>query len=167
MSRWYKWKKFLFSNKKNVTPSTYYQVYLEGKLLGTISSKTELENYIDRNGEYYKKKYHVSKVYAPESLQIKKNYTYSGDVTSVQNIYKKIKKKDTFTIKGYQFVIKHKDDKDKIKNIKINVLNKNVFKKAVTTLINTYVGKENYNLYLEDNQMKFDTTGETIENVYI
>lgn len=44
-----------FSNKKNVTPSTYYQVYLEGKLLGTISSKTELENYIDRNGEYYKK----------------------------------------------------------------------------------------------------------------
>lgn len=156
-----------FSNKKNVTPSTYYQVYLEGKLLGTISSKTELEDYIDRNGEYYKNKYHVSKVYAPESLQIKKNYTYSGDVISVQDIYKKIKKKDTFTIKGYQFVIKHKDDKDKIKNIKINVLNKNVFKKAVTTLINTYVGKDNYDLYLEDNQMKFDTTGETIENVYI
>ena len=26
---------------------------------------------------------------------------------------------------------------------------------------------KNYNLYLEDNQMKFDTTGETIENVYI
>ena len=156
-----------FSNKKNVTPSTYYQVYLEGKLLGTISSKTELENYIDRNGEYYKKKYHVSKVYAPEGLQIKKIYTYSGDVVSVQSIYKKIKKKDTFTISGYQFVIKHKDENDKINNVKINVLDKNVFKKAVTTLINTYVGEENYNLYIEDNQMKFDTTGETIENVYI
>lgn len=158
-----------FSNKKNVTPSTHYQVYLEGKLLGTISSKTELEDYIDRNGEYYKKKYKVSKVYAPEGLQIKKVYTYSGDVISVSEIYKKIKKKDTFTIRGYQFVIKHKDkdDEEKIDNVKINVLNKNVFKKAVTTLINTYVGEDNYRLYLDDNQMKFDTTGETIENVYI
>ena len=35
-----------FSNQKSTTPNSYYQVYLDGSILGTISSKRELQDYI-------------------------------------------------------------------------------------------------------------------------
>ena len=79
-----------FGYKQNTLPNNYYQVYLNDELLGTIESKKELEDYIDKNGEYYKKKYDVDRVYAPNGLQIKEVTTYSGDVTSVKKIYNKI-----------------------------------------------------------------------------
>jgi len=47
------------------------------------------------------------------------------------------------------------------------VLNKGIFKDAVTNLIDTYVGKEAYKKYVDENQSKIDTTGEIIENVYV
>lgn len=40
-----------FSNNKTIQPNSYYQVYLDNKLLGTVKSKKELENYIDNKGK--------------------------------------------------------------------------------------------------------------------
>ncbi len=158
-----------FQSKKTTIPNNYYQVFLDGKLLGTIADKNELDNYIDENGQYYKNKYKVSKVYAPEKLTVKKITTFSSDVSSVSDIYKKIKKKSSFTIQGYEMTIKSNDDQNdkKSKSVKINVLKKSTFKKAVTTLINTYVGEDAYNNYLDDNQMTIESTGEIIDNVYV
>jgi len=158
-----------FKAKKSPMPNSYYNVFLNDKLLGTIVDKNELDKYIDKNGNYYKNKYKVDKVYAPEGLHVKKVTTFSGDIDSVQDIYKKINKKSSFTIQGYQMTIKQKSsDKDKkIKSTKINVLKKSTFKNAVTTLINTYVGKDAYERYLNDEQSEIDTTGETVENVYV
>ena len=46
-------------------------------------------------------------------------------------------------------------------------MDKNVFKDAVTTLIKTFVGADAYQAYIDDNQVKIETTGENIEDVYV
>ena len=71
-------------------PKTVYRVYLEGKSLGIIKSKTELENYIDKKQQQIKEKYGVDKVYAPKDIDIIKEITFSEDVTSIKKIYNKI-----------------------------------------------------------------------------
>ena len=151
-------------------PNNYYKVYLENKSLGVISSKDKLEKYINENGEYYKKKYNVSKVYAPVGLRIEKLTTYDGKTADVKQIYNKIKKAANFTVEGYEFIITktiNEDGKDKKIKTKINVLDKKTFKDAVNTIISTYIDEDKYNLYLTDNQLEINGTGEKIENVYI
>ena len=54
-----------------------YRVYLEGKSLGLIESKKDLENYIDKEQQMIKDKYNVSRVYAPKGLEIKEEITYN------------------------------------------------------------------------------------------
>ena len=148
------------------SPNSYYKVYLEGKSLGTIKSKASLEKYIDDKGEYYKNKYNVDKIYSPSGLQIKKISTYDDTLDDISNIYKKIDKSSKFTVKGYEFNIK-KDIDGKIKKQSVYVLKKSVFKKAIETLINTFVGEDRYEAYIDGNQVKIESTGENIENVYI
>lgn len=155
-----------FGYKKSALPNHYYKVYMDGKVLGVIKSKEKLENYIDENGSYYKRKYKVNKIYAPAGLQIKEFVTYDNNVDRVSEIYNKIKKKSNFAVKGYVMTVNKKSD-DKIKKVKIYVLKKKIFKDAVTGLINTYVGKDNYNSYVNDTQSEIDTTGEIIKNVYL
>ena len=151
-----------FNYSNNIEPNIYYQVYLDDKLLGTIKSKEKLEEYIDERGKYYKKKYNVDTVYAPNGLEIKKILTYHDEVSSIRDIYKKIEKEKSFTVKGYQFTIK----KDK-KSTVVNVINKNDFKKAIETTIKTFVGSENYENYLNDTQEEITSTGRIIENIYV
>ena len=160
-----------FGYKKTAEPNYYYRVYMDNEILGTIKSKEELENYINKNGAYYKKKYNVNNVYAPNGLNIVKLTTYNGKVDSVGRVYQKIKKQNPFTVKGYKITIKkEKEDENKVKKIDkktIYVLKENTFKTAVNTIINTFVGKEKYEAYKNNTQEKIDTTGETIENVYV
>lgn len=156
-----------FGYNQTTLPNNYYQVYLNDELLGTVSSKQELEDYIDKNGNYYKNKYDVDRVYAPNGLQIKEVTTYSGDITSVKKVYNKVKKEEPLTVEGYQMTIKHQNDDDEITTTEIYVLDTDVFKEAVNTLIGTFVGEDNYKLYLNDEQPEIETTGENIEDVYV
>lgn len=151
-----------FNYNNNVEPNAYYQVYLDEELLGTIKSKRALENYIDKRGDYYKNKYHVKKVYAPEGLEIKKVVTYHDDLKTIREIYKEIEKKKSFTVAGYQFTIK----KDK-KQQKIYVIDQKIFKKAIENTIKTFVGSDTYDKYLNDTQDKITSTGRIVENVYL
>lgn len=158
--------------KASPEPNNYYEVYLNDKALGTIVSKDELEDYIDENGSYYKNKFDVDKVYSPKGLQIKKLTTYDGDVDSVSDIYKKISKDESFTVRGYEFVIKgqkaeNEGEEAKLVTQSIYVLDKDVFKEAVEALIRTFVGEDQYKAYIEDNQVKIETIGEEIQNVYV
>ena len=155
-----------FGYKKISVPNNYYQVYFEGKNLGTIASKKELEDYISENGQKYKNKYNVDKVYAPQGVQIKKLVTYDGKVDEVSDIYQKIKNEEDFTVKGYNIKLKQQTD-DKTKTTNIYVLNKKTFKDAVNIVINTFVGKDAYESYLNDTQSEIETTGKIIENVYV
>lgn len=153
---------FSFGYKNNNNPSTLYKVYLNGEVLGVIESKDKLENYIDKQNKEYKEKYGVSKVYAPNGLEIRKISTYNSKVDSVKTVYKKIKEKADFTILGYQFNIKS-EDKVKI----VYVTDDDIFKNAMEATIKTFVGEEEYNNYKNEEQNSITTTGSIIENVYI
>ncbi len=104
----------------------------------------------------------IEKVYSPNGLNIEKVLTYNGELTDIQDIYSKIIDLKSFTVKGYQFTI-NKDDKTEY----IYVTDKKIFEDAVNSLISIYVGKDDYKAYLEDNQLKIETVGSLIENVYI
>lgn len=151
-----------FGYRKSSEPNTYYKVYLNSEEIGVIKSKTELETYIDKKNTEYKKKYGVTNIYIPNGLQIKKVNTYDTKTVSVETIYDIIYEKEPFTISGYQFSIKTDDT---VKTI--YVLEKDTFKKAVNSMIETFVGKEKYGEYLTNTQEKIQTTGSEIQNIYV
>lgn len=151
-----------FGYRKSSEPNTYYKVYLNSEELGIIESKEELQEYIDEKSSEYKKMYNVKNVYAPNGLEIKKINTYDTKTISVEEIYNKIASKEPFTIAGYQFSIKKEDSIQKI-----YVIDKNIFKDSVESIIETFVGKENYANYKEKTQSQIETTGNIIESVYV
>lgn len=176
----------LTTTKKKTEPRTYYNVYLDGDLIGTIKSKEELEKYIDKQNEAYKKEYNVDTIYAPNGLDVKADVIFNNKISTVQEIYAKIQHQRPFTIKGYQYTItssyinsdetydengelqetKEENDQDPSK-IKIYVLDKNVFKDSIETFIKTYAGDDAYEAYKNKTQKEIETTGAIIENVYL
>lgn len=151
-----------FGYKHNLEPNSYYQVYLDDELLGTIKSKTELEKYIDKRGEYIKNKYNVNKILKPNGLEIKKVSTYENELLSIEEIYDIILDKKAFTIEGYQFTIT-----GDFGTQKIYVLDPNIFENAVVATIENFVGKEKYAAFKNEAQTKIETTGSYTNNIYI
>ena len=157
------------SNKQK--PKTYYNVYLDGELVGSIKSKKALEKYIDNQNEEYKKKYNVDTIYAPNGLDIKADVVYSNKTEKVETLYKKIQNKRPFTIKGYQYTITSsyasESEDNKANQIKIYVLDKEIFTNSIETFIKTYAGEDAYEAYKNKTQKEIETTGSIIENVYV
>ena len=104
----------------------------------------------------------IENVYTPEGINIEKTLTFSDELNTVEEVYSKIVAVKSFTIKGYQFTIKN-DDKINY----IYTINKDIFEQATNELIKIYVGAETYQKYLDDSQIKIETVGSLIENVYI
>lgn len=151
-----------FGYNKIEEPNIYYQVFLDGELLGTVTSSKKLEKYIDSQNEYIKNKYKVDKVYSPLGLKIEKVMTYSNEVDGISELYDKIKAKKAFTIRGYQMTIIDGDN-----NQVIYATNTDIFSEALENTIKTFVGTENYSKYLNNSQDEIKETGTVIENVYI
>ena len=85
------------SYRSDIDPDAYYEVYLDGDVIGAVKSKKELENYIDKNNYYYKKKFDVKNVYSPNGLVIEKKLTYDKKISSVEDIYNIIQARRPFT----------------------------------------------------------------------
>lgn len=155
---------FLLGFNFNTTkePNSYYQVYLDNEILGTVTSKKELEDYINKKGDSIKQKYQVENVYAPNGLQIKKINTFNNKLSKIEDIYSKIEEKSPFTIHGYVFNIKKENE-----TIKVYVTSPDIFKDAVMEMIYTFVGKNSYQAYLDGTQLKIVSTGKEITNVYL
>jgi hypothetical protein len=155
-----------FENDKanaNVVPRELYQVYLSGEKIGVIESKEKLEKYIDNKQEEIKKKYGVKKVYPPKDLNIQKYVGYDNNILSEEKMYEKISKKSPFTIKGY--IVKIKSSTEGVDDKKINVLDKSLFEDAGQTVIEHFVGTDNFKLFLNDEQQKIDSTGKIISSI--
>lgn len=155
------------------TPKTLYRVYLKGKSIGLIKSKTELENYIDKKQNQIKEKYDVDKVYVPDDLDIVKEVTFDNNITSVEKIYKKIENISPFTIRGYAITIGGIDtqaaDGTKIKGKRqtIYVLDKSIFEDAVDNIVHSFIPEEDYKNFANDTQEKIEDVGKIIERIYI
>lgn len=148
------------TKKENDTIQNVYQVYLDGKEMGIITSKEELEKYIDRQQSLIKSKYNVKKVYSPKGLDVRKYQTYKKNIESVETVYNKIKNKKPFTIEGYVIKIKGEDIDETI-----NTLKKSTFTKAMEKSIEAFVDKDQYKLYLDNKQLQIKDTGSIIENI--
>lgn len=152
-----------------------YRVYLHGESIGIISSKDKLEEYIDKEQAEIKDKYNVDKVYAPNDLDIVREYTYSSDLSSEEEVYQDIKDamgSEAFTINGYKVVIGGVDEEtedglvegeDKV----IYVLDKDVFEESVEKTVTAFIEEDEYKAYLNDTQKEIVDTGKKIENLYI
>lgn len=165
---------FFMGYVRSLEPQEVYKVYLKGEEIGLIYSKEELNNYIDKEQESIKEKYGVDKVYAPNSLDIVKDITYSKKISSVSSIYEKIKDIEPFTIKGYIVTIKGveeqtEEDEEAVKteDKKIYVLDKNVFEESVEETAIAFVGADRYKAYENDTQKEIEDTGTYTENIYI
>lgn len=141
---------------------TIYNVYLDGKLIGSINSEKELENYIDKEQKKLKKQYGVKKVYIPTGIDIQKKVTHNAKTVPVKKIYQKIKAKKGFNIKGY--IVTISDGKEEIK---LNLLKKNHFNEAVNKVVKSFVNTNDIKNYRNDTQPEIKTTGSKIENIEI
>ncbi len=150
------------SYTKNKEPSVYYKVYLDGELIGKITSKSDLEQYINNEQTEIKNKYSVDEVFIPNGLEIQKELSYNPNVDDIKSIYEKIKNKSDFTIEGYQITINNNEESQKL-----YVLDKTVFDEAIESVINAYVGTEKYEAYKTGTQQEVKETGSYITDIYI
>jgi len=154
-------------------PQSVYRVYLKGKSVGLIKSKTKLEDYIDSEQTALKRKYQVDKVYAPTDLDIEKEITYKKNIKSTKQIYEKIKDIEPFTITGYAVKIEpskettNESQKAEKKEQTIYVLDKDVFKTAAENYAKAFVTEDVYNAYKDDTQVEVKDVGKKVENIYI
>ena len=152
-----------FSSKADESIEEVYNVYLDGKLVGAVKSKSSLEKYIDKEQQELKDEFGVDKVYIPNGIDIEKCVTHNAKILSEKEIYEKIKENKSFTIKGYVVSIKSDDDKE----IKVNILKKNMFDKAVNKVLKAFVSSKEISDYKNDTQKAIETTGSLIENIEI
>lgn len=151
-----------YDYKNNQNPKILYKVYLNDRVLGVIESEKKLKKFIDKQSENIKNQYNVSNVYLPEGLYIEALSSYDDVVSSIDDIVAQINESATIRIDGYQISIKTDSDP-----INIYVLKEEIFTEAVNGLINTFVGKEKYQSYLDKTQADIVNTGSIIENVYV
>lgn len=154
-------------------PNKVYKVYLNGKSMGLIKSSKELYDLIDQKQEQIKNKYKVDKVYPPSGLKIEEEYTYTDKIKTADEIYNEIQDKDPFTISGYTVTIKYPDkseanEKEVIpkESLHLNILKKADFETAFKSIIKAFVGSEDYELFVNENQPEIVDIGSNIESIY-
>ena len=144
-----------------------YQVYLNGEKIGMIDSQDELYALINEEQSSIKDEYNVDQVYPPKGFSITKLNTYNSSVSSVTDIYDKIKESKSFTIKGYTITVSDKDDNGEAKVLfKINVLDEKVFEDAIKKVILSFIPEDEYLAYINNEQKEIVDVGERIENIY-
>ena len=154
-----------FSDKFQLRPKNVYKVYLDGKEIGNVKDKNELEEYINEEQKELKEKYNVNKVYVPEGVDIQKCITYKKDVKTAKQINNIIKEKKPFTVEGYKVTIKTNSSEEE--DIVINVLDKDMFDKAIKSVVEAFVSKEDVKNYENDTQPEIKETGTLIEDIYV
>lgn len=161
-----------FNNKEKEVSQTVYNVYLDGKLIGTIESKESFEEYINEKEEIIKKQYNIDTVYTPNGVEIKEFITYDPKIKSNDYIYQEIIKLKKFTIKGVEITIETNKEDEEIEQTtseykKIYTLNKKIFDEAINNTIKAFIDEDEYKKYMKSEQEEIKDTGTIIENVDI
>ena len=105
-----------FTTDRNYQPNTYYRVYLDWELLGTINSEDVLIEQMNKQQAAIIKKYQTNEVFNPQGLEIKKIVSYEEKTITEENMYNLIQNKKPFTIEGKQVTIYSETDEQKIKD---------------------------------------------------
>ena len=148
------------NNKKRDTYNLAYKVYIDGKDIGYIKDKKELENYVTNLNisDNIKEKYKVDKVYLPSNVNLEEIYVKDVEYQTAEEIYKQIEDSNSkLTIKGYEVTIgsveyQTLEVKETIKESKFYILDKNVLNAAINNFIKIFVSNEEYEFYFENNK---------------
>ena len=155
-----------FTTYTKKEPKDVYKVYIDGDVIGTISSEEDFNNFINEKEKQVKEKYKVDKVYMPEGVTLKKVTTYTNKIDSNQEVYNRLVALKQFTIQGVVITI----DNKKIENYEkkyIYTLNKEIFDDAINNLIKSFINEDEYKSYMNDTQKEIIDTGSIIRNVDI
>ncbi len=160
---------FISNTYQNMTEvNRYYNVYLDGKIIGSINDKDELYKLIDEKQQGIKDKFGVNNVYPPSSLQVIETYSYNPTISSLDTVYNKIEEMQDFTILGYEIeVTKEKDDSNEAKDFKIYVLDKEVFETALRSFILAFISEEDLEDYLNGTQENLNDIGKYYDEMEI
>lgn len=154
-----------FTNRYQLNPKEVYKVYLDGKEVGNVNDKEELEDYINEEQKDLKEEYAVDKVYIPTGVDIQKCTTYEKKVLTAKQVHNIIKEKKPFTVEGYKITIKaNKEDQN---DIVVNVLDKDIFDKSIKAVVKAFVSNDDVKNYENDTQPEIKETGTLIEDIYI
>lgn len=162
---------YVFYEAQNV-----YRVYLNGKSLGIIENKKELESYVNEKQQALKNKYNVDNVYIPQGLKIRQETTYNEQTETVESLYNKISSEEDFTINGYTVTItdiketeKDKNGETGTKKIKeyLYILDESILRDAVNDVVKSFVNEKEYEDYINETTKDPKSEGELIENVYV
>ena len=145
-------------------PGYIYQVYLDGEKIGLIDSEEKLYKIINEEQIAIKEEYQVNQVYPPKGFEIIRTHTYDEDLSTVKEVYEKIKEEKQFTIKGYTVTVKTTEEG--VEPTYIYMLDEEIFNGAVTNVINTFITEERYNQYLTQSQPEIIDTGYIIEKMF-
>ncbi len=154
-----------FAGRYSLNPKEVYKVYLDGKAIGNISDKEELEEYINEEQKDLKEKYDVDKVYIPEGVDIQKYTTYDNNILTAKQVHNIIKDEKPFTVEGYKITIKSNSEDEN--DIILNVLDKDMFDKAIKSVVGAFVNSDDIKNYENDTQPEIKETGRLIEDIYI
>lgn len=149
-----------FNKMDNNVSYKIFNVYLDGKIIGSIEDQDEFSKYINQKEEEIKNKYKVDTVYPPNGVEIKEEITYQPKIKTNEQIYNEIIKQKKFTVKGVQITIKNEE-----KDLKMYVLSKDIFDKALTNTMKAFINVDEYNDYITSNQKEITETGSIIENI--
>ena len=163
------------AHRYQLEPKEVYKVYLDGKVVGNVKDKEELEDYINDEQKELKEKYDVDKVYIPEGVDIQKCTTYQKKLLTAKQVNNIIKKEKPFTVEGYKItikgdsgtIVKNEEEQKGKGNITIYVLDKKIFDKALKSVVKAFVSKEDLKNYENDTQPEIKETGSLIEDIYI
>lgn len=142
---------------------TAYLVYLNGENLGLIKDDQELYDLINKEQDEIKNTYNVENVYPPTGFELVEVNTFNNNYLAVDDVYDTIETIDNFTIKGYVITIKSKDEEKK--NLVINVLNKDIFTKAINNFVLSFIDEAELNRYL-DGDVTIEDVGSVISKMY-
>lgn len=151
-----------FKDKLLEKAPQFYQVYLNGKIIGSVNDQDALFALIDDNQTSIKNKYKVDTVYPPTDLKVVKTSSFTNNSKDINSIYEEIEKNDNFTIKGYTINIKGEND-----SFTINVLDKEVFYNAAKRFANAFLDENEYENYINNTQETISNDiGRRIEKMY-
>ena len=154
-----------FANRYQLKPKEVYKVYLDGKVVGNVNDKEELEEYINEEQKDLKEKYAVDKVYIPDGVDIQKCTTYEKEVLTAKQVHNIIKDEKPFTVEGYKVTIKSNTEGED--DLVINVLDKSIFDNAIKSVVKAFVTEDDMKNYENDTQPEIKETGNLIEDRYI
>ena len=182
--------KYIIENVSDLNLSendTYYlDIYTKDEELQNVSYIRQLymEEYIEENEIYVE----VEDIYTPLGVRVQKLNSYVADVSTVDEVYRKIIDQKPNTIEGYQFRIKKTptqtlsyfaavggvlvDDYKEITSVAdedviIYVTSPEVFKEAVEKLEYVFVDEDVLEAYRAGNQKEIETEGSIIADIYV